>query len=376
MHTSYNIYSVYTAKEQIQRIQRIYSESVPPTDPAADRSTSRERAADRLRSWLLCCTFMAQHGAASSAHGETPAAAQSSHGPGVLTCTGLRPAALRSESAAGFMHMCRVLDTPFSRISAEILLDLRSRVRDPGFVEAFNAVCATGGPDVAALFDRAVGLRGNGSRRTQLHEVMAANRTLAAALAAAADRVNAVWGGLYEGKLDCLRSTLCNPAFGVNSSGSCGACSIILQDTNFQLRLRRSVQSVETAQAADARTNKRVMSIDQTRTEVDSKQQQARAQSLVLRRLEAARDRWKSAFNQAMEDAASVVTKLRAAAKSSANELLESARASAAEVAWLQQSLAKTQWEAEESRQRQARQARPAPPPCQAHAEGESCARS
>ena len=218
----------------------------------------------------MCCTFMAQHGAASSAHGETPAAAQSSHGPGVLTCTGLRPAALRSESAAGFMHMCRVLDTPFSRISAEILLDLRSRARDPGFVEAFNAVCATGGPDVAALFDRAVGLRGNGSRRTQLHEVMAANRTLTAALAAAADRVNAVWGGLYEGKLDCLRSTLCNPAFGVNSSGSCGACSIILQDTNFQLRLRRSVQSVETAQAADARTNKRVMSIDQTRTEVGS----------------------------------------------------------------------------------------------------------
>ena len=214
------------------------------------RHTARERAAHRQwRSiWLLCCTIMAQHGGTSSAHGETPTAAQSPHAPGMLTCMGVRPGGVRPESTAAFMHMCRVLDTAFSPISADILLELHAQSRDPAAKEAFNVICARAGPDVAPLFDRAVTLQSKGSRRVQLHEVMATDRSLAATLHAAAARVHAAWGGLYEGKLDCLRSTLCNPAFGLNSSGSCAVCCIILKDANFNQRLRRC----SAVQASDA----------------------------------------------------------------------------------------------------------------------------
>ena len=77
-----------------------------------------------------------------------------------------------------------------------------------GTLAAFNQVCAPGGPGTAELFDRAVSLqKSDGSRCRSFHEVFVADRPLALALDQAAQRVQAALGGLYVGKLDCLRST-------------------------------------------------------------------------------------------------------------------------------------------------------------------------
>ena len=219
-------------------------------------NTSRSAAAARrLTRWCFCYAVMAQAGAASFARSEPSAAARGEPASGALTCMALRRADVHAGAAAGFTHMCRVLDKQFSRVSAEALLELRARASDAVAMQAFSAICAQGGPDVAALFHQAAELQSSG-RRTQLHEVLAVDRPLAAALVAAAARVNAAFGGLYVGKLDCLRSTLCNPAFGLNSRGTCAACSITLKDATFSLRLRRTVQHLEAGHTAGVNTRK------------------------------------------------------------------------------------------------------------------------
>ena len=126
----------------------------------------REQAKPGWRqSLLLCCTFMAQLGGASAARGEPAAAAHGAPVSGALDCKGLRPSDVRARETAGFLHMCRVIDSGFSRVSAEILLDLRARARDVVAVQTFEAICARGGPNVASLFDQALRLRSSGQRR-------------------------------------------------------------------------------------------------------------------------------------------------------------------------------------------------------------------
>ena len=195
----------------------------------------------------LGCAAMAQHGTTSAARGETSSTG-GPQGAGVhLDCLGLRQCAVRPETVPGFQKMCRVVDTPFSAVSASILFELRARAGEPVALAAFHQVCAPGGPGTAELFDQAVSLqKSDGSRCRSFHEVSVADRPLAVALDQAAQRVQAALGGLYVGKLDCLRSTLCSPALGLSSSGCCAACCAIQTETSFTRRLRRSAHSAET----------------------------------------------------------------------------------------------------------------------------------
>ena len=271
---------------------------------------------------------MAQHGATSAARGETSSTG-GPQGAGVhLDCLGLRQCAVRPATVPGFQRMCRVVDTPFSAVSASILFELRAHAREPVALAAFHQVCAPGGPGTAELFDRAVSLRkSDGPRCRSFHEVFVADRPLAVALDQAAQRVQAALGGLYVGKLDCLRSTLCNPALGLNPSGCCAACCAIRTEDGFNQRLRRSAHSAETGRVAGVRANKRVLSVDETRAEATSRVQQGRAGSCARARLETTRVRLKAKFDAAMEGAASVIATLRAAAQTTVSELLDSARA-------------------------------------------------
>ena len=99
------------------------------------------------------------------------------------------------------LKMCRVVDTPFSTVSASILFELRAHAGEPVALAAFHQVCAPGGPGTAELFDQAVSLqKSDGSRCRSFHEVFVADRPLALALDQAAQRVQAALGGLYEGK--------------------------------------------------------------------------------------------------------------------------------------------------------------------------------
>ena len=105
-----------------------------------------------------------------------------------------------------------------------MLFELRASAADERAVSAFHQLCAPAGLDAAQLFDQAVVTQATGERYASLAAVFAADEPLARRLHDVATRVNAAMGGLYEGKLDHVRSTLCNPAFGVDDFGCCTAC--------------------------------------------------------------------------------------------------------------------------------------------------------
>ena len=108
---------------------------------------------------------MSQHGAMPAAWEETSFTGGPQGAGGHLDCPGLRQCAVRPDAVPGFQKMCRVLDTPFSTISASILFELRADAGEPAALAAFHQVCAPGGPGTAELFDRAVSaLKSDGSR--------------------------------------------------------------------------------------------------------------------------------------------------------------------------------------------------------------------
>ena len=108
---------------------------------------------------------MSQHGAMPAAWEETSFTGRPQGAGGHLVCPGLRQCAVRPDAVPGFQKMCRVLDTPFSTISASILFELRADAGEPAALAAFHQVCAPGGPGTAELFDRAVSaLKSDGSR--------------------------------------------------------------------------------------------------------------------------------------------------------------------------------------------------------------------
>ena len=69
---------------------------------------------------------MSQHGAMPAAWEETSFTGGPQGAGGHLDCPGLRQCAVRPDAVPGFQKMCRVLDTPFSTISASILFELRA----------------------------------------------------------------------------------------------------------------------------------------------------------------------------------------------------------------------------------------------------------
>ena len=74
----------------------------------------------------------------------------------VQTCNGLRAHAVSSSACEGFQLICRVVDTAFSHVSAEVLFELRAFAPDARAVQAFDLLV---GPEAARLFEQAVGLQ-------------------------------------------------------------------------------------------------------------------------------------------------------------------------------------------------------------------------
>jgi len=79
----------------------------------------------------LDCAVMSQHGAMPAAWEETSFTGGPQGAGGHLDCPGLRQCAVRPDTVPGFQKMCRVLDTPFSTISASILFELRADAGEP-----------------------------------------------------------------------------------------------------------------------------------------------------------------------------------------------------------------------------------------------------
>ena len=156
-----------------------------------------------------------------------------------------------------------------------------------------------------------------------------------------------------------MRSTLCNPAFGVDSNGCCAGCSAVRHDDTFVRRLQRSA-SKDIDESSAATTNKKVLSIDQTRVRGKVQLKQVRANVRILSRLQAGRDNWKRKFEHAMAAAASVVYELQSSAEASVFKLLDTARTKETELAVLMQA-------SEASRQQAERNATAL---CAAHADG------
>ena len=117
-------------------------------------------------------------------------------------CAGCRPV-LDDAAAEAFQQLCRVVDSRFQEIDASIMFTLRGSVTTEVGLHAFNAIFdGDKAMEVADAFSRAF------QRYKNFGDMFEADRTLAIQLAQYAANVHAAKGGFYEGRLDCLRSTM------------------------------------------------------------------------------------------------------------------------------------------------------------------------
>ena len=180
-------------------------------------------------------------------------------------CFGLRSDAVSFYASENFEVLCRVVDSKFGHVSAELLFELRAAASNAIAVQAFESLV---GPEAAHSFEQAVRPQVGRAQYHDFGDVVMADATLAKTLLAKAEKLDAVLGGLYQGRLDHLRSTLCNPDFGLNASGCCAACCAIRKSATFVRRLhvsRMAGRASAGASAPSSRTNKRVLSIDEAR---------------------------------------------------------------------------------------------------------------
>tara|TARA_B110001450_G_scaffold20559_1_gene18723 strand:+ start:117 stop:731 length:615 start_codon:yes stop_codon:yes gene_type:complete len=159
--------------------------------------------------WLRCSRFPAAW--ASATHITAPSSpsrpAESGAAlPSQKKCSGLRADAVDDDvrAADSFQRLCRVLDSKFSHVSAEMLFTLRVRA-------------AAADADAVLAFDRLVGPERRGSSSTWWSRSSVAYSTTALAtwrsptcrspraLVAEARRIDAKLGGMYEGRLLLLR---------------------------------------------------------------------------------------------------------------------------------------------------------------------------
>jgi len=127
-------------------------------------------------------------------------------------CIGLRSDAVSFDACETFQVLCRVVDSTFSHVSAEVLFELRAAAPDARAVRAFDSLV---GPEAARLFEQGAGLQVGqvgGAQYDDFADLAIADITLAKALVAETKKIDSRLGGLYQGRLDHLRSTLCNPA--------------------------------------------------------------------------------------------------------------------------------------------------------------------
>ena len=162
----------------------------------------------------------------------------------------------------------------------------------------------------------------------------------AKALLAAAEHVNTHFRGLYCAKTECLRSTICNPQFGLRPNNVCFGCHLIRSDESFNRRLRLKVNTLsQPKQAVALKRRKDTLSSIEQRELSKRQHGEVRAQKKVCLRAEVARQRWKDKFQSAVTAAAEVVADWRAKAATKLSALLGDARAKEAELAELQQEL-------------------------------------
>lgn len=252
------------------------------------------------------------------------------------------------DSQRAFEYLCRVVDAKFGTITAALLFEMRKAAHDQTMVEAFHGICSqSAGVDGAAaacrLFDRAVGVQPDGVVFKDFTHLFKENRPLAEAIHLQTLLINKAMGGLYQGELARLRSTVCTPGLGVNAAGCCCACQSICKERSFENRLRERRRSLSSASSSfDPKPNapKRTLSIDSIRNQTSSRQQQLKAQHKVVNRLDDRQARWRAKFELAMDAATSVIANLKAETSTHLGCLFKEARIKAEELASVQEQLA------------------------------------
>ena len=114
-------------------------------------------------------------------------------------CNGLTAAAVQDASAASFQSLCRVVDSKFGVISAEILFNLRRDLatNDASAALAFQQLFADDAANAAELISHAVGEHKSYGRMT------VADPAMASVIHQAAQDINMRKGGLYEATVCC-----------------------------------------------------------------------------------------------------------------------------------------------------------------------------
>ena len=120
-------------------------------------------------------------------------------------CPGLRASSETQELQPAFHELCQVVSGTWGTLSADILFDIRfnlhgSDASAAAFERLVNAASTCG---TAELFATAC------SQYSSFGEVLRSDTVMAAQMVAAAELVNTKFGGLYRGRMDCIRATCC-----------------------------------------------------------------------------------------------------------------------------------------------------------------------
>ena len=127
--------------------------------------------------------------------------------------------AFEDAKAAAIYDICRVVDTRFASITADYLLQLHDAAAAVG--RSWSAV------EFVSQIDQVAGeALLSAAAHKDIGSLFLADHQLALVLTAGAQRLQSLYGGLYVGELDHVRSTLCNPNLGLRD-GCCVACALI-----------------------------------------------------------------------------------------------------------------------------------------------------
>ena len=179
-----------------------------------------------------------------------------------MACPGLTAAALPHSSAANFHQLCRVVGGKWSKVSAGILFDLcRNLPKDDAQAAlAFQQIMAAANtPDAADIIIRAA------STHKSYGSFAADDPKTAGLIHRAAETINKQRGGLYEGKMDCVRATICDPRLGITQHGMCLGCAAIRPDRAFLKRLqsRKAACADQPERKVASHVRKDTMTVDE-----------------------------------------------------------------------------------------------------------------
>ena len=266
-------------------------------------------------------------------------------------CQGLRANSVPPASSTAFQQLCQITTGTNSTVTADTLFGMaRSLIASSGQAAPAAALQHLFGPLDVELFARAA------SEYSSFGELARTDPARAASLNAIATSVNTHFGGLYQGKSECLRSTMCAPQWGLDHAAACAACRAIRCDDTFMQRLRRKVTALAQPDRKLVASGRRkdTMSLDEQLELGKQMKAQKKAQQQVSGRAAYALQRLRTKFESTIEAAKRAVSQWRESTTTRFSDVLAAAQAKDAELQELQQTVAEQEQQLVREREKMA----------------------